>query len=170
MKPKLTELKARVDTAITDRVNELIAKYLEERNIEVVDIFYRREHQGMVLRLLVDTPSGITINECEGLNNFLSETLDNEGVIQDRYILEVSSPGLDRPITSDKDFERSVGKRLDITTYELIDERRTHQGFLIGMDKDNVVIESNGISTLVPRGKIAKAVLKIEFNREESYE
>lgn len=148
---------------VIDRVKELIAGYLAENNIDLVDIIYRREQQGMVLRLLVDTPSGITIDECEGLNNFLSETLDKEGAINEHFILEISSPGLDRPIITDRDFERSLGKALDITTYEPIDGKKAHTGKLIGFTSENIVIEFDGISTVIPRMKIAKAVLKIEF-------
>ena len=148
---------------ITERVKELVKDYLEANGIELVEITYRREQGGMVLRLLVDAPDGIKVNECEALNNFVSDCLDREDFVGERYILEVSSPGLDRPIVSDRDFERSMGKGLTITTYESIDEKKTHAGKLIGMDKESIVIESEGISTVIPRSKIAKAVLKIEF-------
>ncbi len=148
---------------ITDKVRGLIDDYLEENGIELVEITYKREQNGMALRLLVDTPEGITINECEKLNNYLNAALDNADIINEHYLLEVSSPGLDRPILTDKDFERSIGKVLDITTYQAIDGRKTHEGKLIGIDKDNIVIESNGISTVIPRSSIARARFKIEF-------
>ena len=146
-----------------DRVNTLIAEYLEQNDMELVEITYRREQPGMVLRLLVDTPEGITIDQCEGLNNYLSELLDKEDIIQERYTLEVSSPGLDRPIITDRDFERSMGKILEVSTYEAIDGRKAHGGKLIGMDKEKVVIESDGISTVIPRNIIARARRKIKF-------
>jgi len=148
---------------VVERVKELISSYLEENNIELVDVTYKREQGGMTLRLLVDTPEGITIAECEALNNYLSERLDKENVIEEHYLLEVSSPGLDRPIATDRDFACSMGKVLDITTYEPVDAKRTHAGRLIGMDKDNIVVESKGISTVIPKLKIAKAKRKIEF-------
>lgn len=148
---------------IKEKVKELIADYLGEHNIELVDVAYRREQNGMTLRLLVDTAEGIKISECEDLNNFLSETLDREGVIDERYILEVASPGLDRPIRTDRDFERSMNKELEIATYEPIDGKKTHDGRLIGMDKETIAIESNGISTVIQKAKIAMARLKIKF-------
>lgn len=148
---------------ITDRVKELLSGYLDTNGIELVDIIYRREQSGMVLRVLVDTPSGITIDECEGVNNYLNGLLDKEDAIKERYILEVSSPGLDRPIKSDRDFERSIGKALELTTYEPIDGRKAHEGLLVGMDKEKIVIESEGVSTVIPRVKIAMARLKIDF-------
>lgn len=148
---------------ITDRARQVAEDYLKARDIEIVDVIYRREQQGMVLRLLIDKPEGVTIKECEALNDFLSAELDKEDAIQDRYILEVSSPGLDRPIKTDRDFERAMGRMLEITLYEAIDGRKAHEGSLVGMDKENIVIGSGGISTVIPRNKIALARLKIEF-------
>ncbi|MBI5143450.1 MAG: ribosome maturation factor RimP, partial [Candidatus Omnitrophica bacterium] len=86
-----------------------------------------------------------------------------EDLIAERYTLEVSSPGLDRPIETDRDFERTMGKDLEITTYAAIDGRKSHRGRLIGIDKEKIVLETNGISTVIPRDKIALARLKIEF-------
>lgn len=148
---------------IVDRVNELIAKYLEENGIELVEITYKREQGGMTLRLLVDTPEGITIDECERLNNHLSEVLDRENVIEERYVIEVASPGLDRPIVTDRDFIRAMAKELEVSMYEPVEGKREHRGKLIGMDKENIVLESNGISVVIPRGKIAKAKRRIEI-------
>ena len=151
---------------VVDRVKDIIKGYIEERGIEIVDVTFRRESGGLVLRILADKPGSIAINECEELNIFLSETLDKDDVIQDRYILEVSSPGLDRPLKTDRDFERTMANEIEITTYERIDDRKAHEGRLVGMDKENIVIESNGVSTVIPRDKIALARRKIEFSRE----
>ena len=148
---------------VIERVKEITRDYIETRDIEIVDITFRRESAGLVLRVLAYKPQGITVSECEDLNNFLSEALDKEDVIQDRYLLEVSSPGLDRPLKTDMDFKRVMGKVLEITTYEAIDGRKAHDGALIGMDKENVVIESAGVSTVIPKNKIASARLKITF-------
>jgi ribosome maturation factor RimP len=148
---------------ILERVKALAAPYLEDNAVELVEITYRREGGGMTLRLLVDTPAGIKIDECEGLNKYLSERLDKEDVISEHYVIEVSSPGLDRPIRTDRDFERALGKRLEVTTYAPIDGRKTHEGTFIGMDKENIVIESAGVSTVIPRAKVALARLHVEI-------
>ncbi len=146
-----------------ERVKALADNYLKDHGIELVGIIYRRESPGMVLRLLVDTAQGITIEECEDLNKFLSEILDKEDVIEDRFVLEVSSPGLDRPLKTDRDFERVIGNELMITTFEPIEGRRTIEGKLASSGKDNIVIDALDKSITVPRNKIAKATLKIEF-------
>lgn len=148
---------------IEERVNALIDGYLEQNGIELVEITYKRREGGMTLRLLVDTPAGITVAECEALNNFLSEILDKEGVIGEYYLLEVSSPGLDRPLKTDTDFERVMGKWLEVGTYEAVDAKKTHEGKLIGMDNEKIVLESGGVSTVIPRKIISMARLKIEI-------
>ncbi len=117
----------------------------------------------MTLRLLVDTPEGIRIDECESVNKHLSEVLDKDDFIGEHYVIEVSSPGLDRPIKTDRDFERSMGKKLEVTTFAPVDGRRNHSGSLIGMDKEKIVLETDGVSVEIPRDKIAMARLKIEF-------
>jgi ribosome maturation factor RimP len=148
---------------MAERIKGLIASYLEEKEIDVVDIIYRREGGDMVLRLLVDKPDGITIGECEELNNTLSDLLDKEDLIKERYLLEVSSPGLDRPLKTESDFKRVLGKALAISTYESVDGKKDHGGILVGMDSGNIVLERGGISTVIPKAKIARAVQKIEL-------
>jgi ribosome maturation factor RimP len=148
---------------IVDRVRQIAQGYADQRDIEIIDIIYRREQPGMVLRIVADTTAGITIAECEGISKFLSEELDKEDVIQDHYTLEVSSPGLDRPIKTDRDFQRAMGKLIEVMTYEPIDGKKARDGSLIGMDKETIVVESDGISTVIPRNKIALARLKLEF-------
>jgi len=150
-------------TSIIERIKEMTAHYLRERGIELVEVTYKRESLGMTLRLLVDTPEGIRIDECESVNNALSELLDKEDFIGEHYVIEVSSPGIDRPIKTDRDFERSMGRELEVTTFAPVDGRRTHSGSLIGMDKEKIVLEADGVSVLIPRDKVAMARLKIEF-------
>lgn len=148
---------------VVERVSELIAPYLGENGIELVDIMYRRESEGMVLRLLVDKLDGLSLKECEDLNVYLGGLLDKENLIDSHFVLEVSSPGLDRPLKTDRDFEHTMGKEIIVHTYEPINGRRTHEGKLIGMEKENIVVESSGVSVVIPKNKIAKSVLKIEF-------
>ncbi len=148
---------------IIERIKELIDPFLDDSGIELVDMTYRRESSGMTIRLLVDTPEGVHIDECEAVNKALSELLDKEDFINERYVIEVSSPGLDRPIRTDRDFERSIGKKLDLTTFGPIDGRKTHSGILVGINDEEAILEAGGLSAIIPRDKIAMARLKIEF-------
>jgi ribosome maturation factor RimP len=152
-----------MDEEIIERVKALADSYLSSHSIELVDVIYRRESPGMVLRLLVDTHEGITIEQCEKLNQHLSEVLDKENVIEDHYVLEVSSPGLDRPLKTDRDFDRVIGKELIITTFEPIEGKRTLEGKLISCDKEKIVIDALEKDITIPRNKIAKATLDIDF-------
>ena len=149
---------------IVGRVKVLIGGYLEENGIELVEITYKRREGGMTLRILADTAEGITVAECEALNSYLSDCLDKDSVIGEHYLLEVSSPGLDRPIKTDRDFERAMGRALEVSTYQPVDDRKHHDGKLIGMDKDKIVLESGGISTVIPRMVIAMARLRIDIS------
>ena len=148
---------------ILGRIKEIITDYLVQNDIELVDMMYRRESPGMCLRLLVDKPGGIGLSECEALNNFLSVKLDEEDVIGERYTIEVSSPGLDRPLKTDRDFERVIGRDIEVDTHEPVDDKRHLEGTLIGMERETIVVERDGISTVIPRDRIAFARLKIEF-------
>ena len=116
----------------------------------------------MVLRILLDKASGITLDECGQVNKELSELLDKESVIDERYALEVSSPGLGRAMKTDEDFQRVLGKDVKVTTYASVDGKNVFIGKLLGMGSSTIVIENNeGISTEIPREKIAKARLEI---------
>ncbi len=148
---------------IIERVKEFIAGYLEEHGIELVDISYRAESHGMVLRLLADKPEGIMLSECEALNKFLSEKMDEANFIEERYTIEVSSPGLDRPLKANSDFKRVMGRDIEVDTHEPVDGKRHLEGILVGMDKEAIIVERDGISAVVPKDKIAVARLKIEF-------
>ncbi len=148
---------------IVSKVTEMVLPFLSNSGIELVEMTYRREQSGMTLRLLVDTPRGILIEECESVNACLSDMLDKDDIIGEHYVIEVSSPGLDRPIKSYSDFKRSIGKELVVTTYGPIDGSRTHTGSLIGMDADKIALEAGGVSIVIPHDKIAMAKLKIEF-------
>lgn len=152
-----------MDKSIIARARELIAPYLAEHDIELVEIIYKRMQGEMTLRLLVETPGGINLKECADLNTHISEVLDKENVIDEYYVIEVSSPGLDRPMKTDRDFERNLGRDIEVTTYEPIDGRKTHDGRFLGMDREKIVIDKDGTSTVIPRDKIALARLKIDF-------
>ncbi|MFC1576136.1 ribosome maturation factor RimP [Candidatus Omnitrophota bacterium] len=141
---------------IIERVKELLEPIAKERNHYVVDITCKRESGKLVLRIVVDN---VSMEGCTRLNNDLSEILDKEDFISQEYTLEVSSPGLDRRLTSDNDFVWATGRNIKVTTYAPIDGKNVFNGILVGLGKDTIVVEENGISTEVPREKIASAKL-----------
>ena len=144
---------------VIDRVKELIGPIAKERECYIVDITYKREGGGLVLRVLADKEGGIAMDECTALNNSLSELLDKEGVIPDQYTLEVSSPGLDRKLKTDEDFTWALGKKVKITTYGPLDGKNVFEGVLEGIGEGTIVVSGDGIATEIPRKKIANARL-----------
>ncbi|MDD5449563.1 MAG: ribosome maturation factor RimP [Candidatus Omnitrophica bacterium] len=150
---------------IVEKVRVLASNLLEDKGIEMIDISYRREGPKMVLRLILDKKEGITLDECGWVNEKLGEILDKEDIISDSYILECSSPGLDRLLRTRKDFERVIGKSVKINTYGPVEEKREHIGKVTACDDESVTVElkNTALARKIPLIKIASARLEIEF-------
>lgn len=107
-----------------ERTEQLVMPIVDENNFELVDIEYVKEAGNWFLRVYIDKQGGITIDDCELVSRALSEQLDKDDFIEDSYILEVSSPGLGRPLKKEKDFERSIGKEVEVRLFrQLINKR-----------------------------------------------
>ena len=116
------------------------------------------------LRAYIDKEGGIAINDCEMVSRRLSDWLDREDFIEDSYVLEVSSPGLGRPLKKDKDFARSIGKEVDVRLYRLRDGSKDFTGVLTQYDKESVTIElEDGSSMQIGRPEIALIRLAFDF-------
>ena len=144
---------------VAQRVEELLGPIAAERKYCVVDVTYRREGGRFVLRVIMDKKGGITMDECAALSNELGGLVDRENIISDEYLLEVSSPGLDRKLKKGEDFVWAVGKKVRITTYAPFDGKNVFSGTLVGLGEGTVVVEEEGKSTQIPRDKIANARL-----------
>jgi len=112
------------------------------------------------LRVFIDKDGGIEIDDCQELSEQLEERLDQTDPIKERYILEVSSPGLDRVLRKERDFERETGKMIDITTYAPIDGKKEFVGKLTGFDKETITVDDQQVFSL---DKVATIRLHIEF-------
>lgn len=116
------------------RAEELLLPLVEAQNFELVDVEYVKEAGSWYLRAYIDKEGGITVDDCEVISRAFSDKLDEEDFIEDSYILEVSSPGLGRPLKKEKDFVRSMGKELEIRTYRPIDRQKEFYGILTAYD------------------------------------
>ncbi len=149
---------------ILEKVKELTATALSDSGIELVELTYRREGPRMVLRFTVDKRGGINIDECGRLSRKIERILDEANFIEEDYVLEVQSPGLDRPLVKTSDFERAIGKEVKISTYAPISGRRDHTGKLKWVNDERIIIETPiGEEVVIPRETIAKAKLHISF-------
>ncbi|NQT22702.1 MAG: ribosome maturation factor RimP [Candidatus Omnitrophica bacterium] len=143
---------------------EILAPIAEKKDAFVVDVAYKREGSAMVLRILMDKKNGVSIDECADINNELSQVLDEQVVINDFYILEISSPGLDRVLKKPKDFKWAMGRRIKATTYAPIEGNNVFRGTLVGIGEKSIVVETKeGVSSEIPLDKIAKAKLDSEL-------
>ena len=122
------------------RTEELITPILDRMNFELVDVEYVKEGGTWYLRAYIDKEGGITVNDCEDVSRKMNEILDREDYIDGSYIFEVSSPGLGRPLKKEKDYIRSMGKRLEIRTYRPINHEKEFYGVLKAYDADSVTI------------------------------
>lgn len=122
------------------RVESYLLPLMEQHGFELVDVEYVKEGSTWYLRAYIDKPGGIDINDCEKVSRRLSDLLDEKDYIEDAYILEVSSPGLGRPLKKEKDFKRSMGEEVEIRTYRMIDKQKEFTGVLTGYDADTVTI------------------------------
>ena len=140
------------------RIKGLIEDYLKSQRAELVDLIYRYEGQDLFLKILVDKPEvGITLDECAYLNNQISLILDEKDVIQTRYILEVSSPGLDRPLVTKSDFLRCLSRNVRFFLKREINGKRELEGRIKSAQDEGVDIEAEGKSLTIPLSDIAKA-------------
>ena len=103
------------------KTEALITPIVDEKGFELVDVEYVKEGSNWYLRAYVDKEGGITINDLESVSRILSDKLDEEDFISDAYILEVSSPGLGRPLKKDKDFDRNMGNEIEVHLYRAVD-------------------------------------------------
>lgn len=147
-----------------NRTEELLHPIMEQNRFELVDVEYVKEGSNWYLRAYIDKPGGITVDDCEIVSRTLSDLLDKEDFIQEAYILEVSSPGLGRPLKKDKDFARSIGEKVEIRLYRAQNHRKDYEGVLKAFDKDTVTILADEEEELIiKRADIALIRLALDF-------
>jgi len=148
---------------VIQRVMNILVPIAEKKDAFVVDMTYKREGSSMVLRILMDKKNGVGIGECAEINNELSQVLDEQSIVNEHFILEVSSPGLDRVLKKPRDFKWAVGRRIKVTTYAPIEGNNVFRGTLVGVGEKSIVVDTNeGVSSEIPLDKIAKAKLDIK--------
>ena len=146
------------------KTEELLMPILQELSFELVDVEYVKEGGTWYLRAYIDKPGGIAINDCETVSRALSDLLDEKDFIDDSYVLEVSSPGLGRPLRKEKDFLRSIGEEVDVRTFRPIDHQKEFTGVLKSFDKEKIVLEMEDDQEMVfQRADIALVRLSFDF-------
>ncbi len=146
------------------KAEALITPIVDSMGFELVDVEYVKEGGNWYLRSYIDKEGGITVDDCEAVSRLFSDKLDEEDFIEDSYIMEVSSPGLGRPLKKEKDYRRSMGKELEIRTYKAIDKEKEFYGILTAYDDSSVTIETEeGTTRTFDKKQIALIRLAIHF-------
>jgi len=138
---------------------------LERDGTELVDVEFVRERGRWILRLLVDRSGGVSLDDCERVSKLVSPILDVADPIEPSYVLEVSSPGIDRPLVKDADFSRFAGERVKIRTQHVHQGRRRFAGELLGMETGQVVVRVGQETYRIPHVDIEKANLAPRVER-----
>ena len=146
------------------KTEAILTPIVESRGFELVDVEYVKEAGTWYLRGYIDKPGGITVNDCEDVSRAFSDILDEQDFIEDSYILEVSSPGLGRPLKKEKDFARSIGEDVEIRLYKAIDKLKEFTGTLTSYDADSVTITmEDGSERTFEKSEIALIRLAFDF-------
>ncbi|MFC4387437.1 ribosome maturation factor RimP [Gracilibacillus marinus] len=152
---------------IAKQTEEIVKPIVEELSLELVDVVYEKEGPNWFLRVYIDKENGVDIEECGIVSERLSEVLDEKDPIEGAYFLEVSSPGVERPLKKELDFEKNVGKNVYVKLYEPIAGDKEFTGELIGIENQIVTIayrdKTKTKKVEIPYEKIAKAHLAVMF-------
>lgn len=144
------------------KTEQLIQPLMNANNFELVDVEYVKEGSDWYLRVYIDKEGGITVNDCETVSRAFNEILDREDYIADPYIFEVSSPGLMRPLKKERDYQRSIGKQIDIKLYQPVEKCREYTGILKSFDAQTVTIQLENQSEMTVE-KSNLALIRLAF-------
>lgn len=154
---------------IIETVERIAAPIIEDLNLELVEVEYVKEGKNWFMRVYIDKESGIDIEECAVVSEKVSEQLDalDPDPIPHNYFLEVSSPGAERPLKKQEDFERAVGKHVNVKLYEPLEGEKVYEGTLLSFEQDELTVEymikTRKKQISIPLEKVAKARLAVTF-------
>ncbi len=150
-------------TSIARSVSDLIESTLQKESLDLVDVEYKKRGPSWVLRVFIDKKDGVTVDDCSRVSRKIADMLEVEDLVKTPHTLEVSSPGLDRPLTREKDFLRNVDKNIQLTARTPINGKNQFSGRIVDFKNDTLSLDIKGTREEIPLEAIAKAQLIIEF-------
>lgn len=138
---------------------DILESEITEQGYELVEVEYGTQNSRKTLRLFIDKEGGVTIDDCAELSRYLSAYLDVQDILSSEYVLEVSSPGIDRPIRKKSDFERFKGEEINVQTVSPVEGRRRFRGVLTGFDDGLISVEGEGAVFRIHIENVRKARL-----------
>ncbi|HYB22061.1 MAG TPA: ribosome maturation factor RimP [Thermodesulfobacteriota bacterium] len=148
---------------LLEEVRQVVEPILQSQGFELVDVEYRREPPGWVLRIYLDREGGVTLDDCAEVSGEIGAVLEVKDLLSNRYVLEVSSPGLTRPLKKREDFNKFSNRLVKIKLFEPLEGQKNFKGTLLGLEGEKVRLEIGGRIYELPLQRIAKANLEIEF-------
>ena len=145
--------------SVADNVHDLLAPLFRGRGLEVYDLTYG----GGVLRIIVDKPGGVSLDEVAGATKVASRLLDDNDLVPGRYTLEVTSPGLERPLRRPEHYARAIGEAISVKLSPQVEGERRIQGVLMGCDDDGITLEMDGVPHRVAFNDITRARTVFEW-------
>ena len=151
------------ENSVIENILHMAESLLVGKNMELVDLEFRKEGVGKVLRLFIDKTDGVTVEDCANISRELSTLMDVNETIEEKYVLEVSSPGLRRPLKKIDDFKKFKGKLVLIKTKEPIENRKVFKGYLKDTNDEGIEMDIDGLLYSLSFQQIHKANLEIDF-------
>ncbi|MGE5629845.1 MAG: ribosome maturation factor RimP [Caulobacteraceae bacterium] len=148
---------------VEDVVYKLAKPVIDRYNFELVEIEYKKEGADWYLRIYIDKEGGITVDDCQAVSEEVSDLLDEADPIDHSYIFEVSSPGIERPLKTERDYRKSLGKNVEVKLFSAIDGKKAIEGLLKGYTEDKVIIEAEGKTFEIEKNSIAIIKPAIKF-------
>lgn len=142
--------------SIEDRVEDLIAKKINDLGYELYDVEYAKEGKDYYLRVFIDKADGIDLNDCEKVSDGINELLDEADYIKEQYFLEVSSPGIERILRKDKHLDVNIGNKIELKLFKPINKEKSIIGILKEYDKDFITVEMENDELVVERKNISQ--------------
>lgn len=141
--------------SIEEKVESLIIDKINDLGYELYDVYYVKEGKDYFLRIFIDKPEGIDLNDCEKVNNAINELLDEADYIKDQYFLEISSPGIERILRKDKHLEDNIDSLVEVKLFKPIEKQKVLQGILKEYNKEKIIIEVEEKSIEISRKDIS---------------
>ena len=149
---------------ISEEVEKFLEPIVEQCGCEIVEVEFAKKYNGDNLTVYIDKVGGVNIDDCEKVHKAIDEPLDElDPTLGKPYTLNVSSPGIDRPIKTDKDFTRNLGEIIEVKLFQVIQKKKVHIGKLMSFTTDSIEIDEDGALISIDRKLMAKATKYIDF-------
>ncbi|MDA8443046.1 MAG: ribosome maturation factor RimP [Peptococcaceae bacterium] len=148
---------------VEEQVTTLVEPYIRQQGLELVDVEYVKEGAHWYLRIFIDKAGGVELSDCQAVSILVSEKLDQADPVNQAYLLEVSSPGLERPLKKDEDFATYKGSLVTVHTYAPYQGYKEFTGNLVGLEEGQIVLEHAGTKVAIPQQQVSKTHLAVEF-------